>query len=120
MLLEMLQINWQTAQLLINMKTALKGNPSEKIKRRYFLIKAISKEEVERAILDYLGILGWAKATPFFVKEDENEMILAIDRKAVNDVRAAFELSPANIKILRVSGTLKGLKKSKRRCATTA
>lgn len=90
----------------------LKPKPSSKIKRRYFLIEANSKDEVERAILDYLGILGWAKASPFFVKsENNNKIILAVDRKAVDDVRAAFELFPGNIKVLRVSGTLKGLGK---------
>lgn len=91
----------------------LKPKPSNRIKRRYFLIEANSKDEVERAILDYLGILGWAKASPFFVKSkyDNNKIILAVDRKAVDDVRAAFELFPGNIKVLRVSGTLKGLKK---------
>jgi len=91
---------------------SLKPNPSNKINRRYLLIKAESRDEVERAVLDYLGILGWAKAAPFFVKNGrENIIILAVERKSLNDVRAAFELFPGNIKVLRVSGTLKGLEK---------
>lgn len=89
---------------------ALKGNPTMKIKRRYLLLEADSKEEVERAILDYIGILGWAKAVPFFIDNGE-KIILAIYRKEINNVRAAFELFPGKIKVLKVSGTLKGLKK---------
>ncbi len=79
-----------------------------KIKRRYLLIDSASKEEVEKAILDYIGILGWAKAKPFFVPG--NNIILAVSRESLNEVRAAFELS-GKIKVKRVSGTLKGLKK---------
>lgn len=92
----------------------LKSKPSDKIRRRYLLLVAESKDEVERAILDYIGILGWAKAMPFFVKQQGNKLILAVERKALNEVRAAFELYPGNIRILRVSGTMKGLKKRSR------
>lgn len=91
----------------------LKLKPSAKIKKRYLLLSAPSKEEVEKAILDYLGILGWAKSSPTFVKTQNSKIILSLNRKSLNDIRAAFELSPSNIKILRVSGTLKGLMKSK-------
>lgn len=84
----------------------LKIKPSAKIKRRYLLLEA-NKSEVEKAILDYIGILGWAKASPVFLKEK----ILSIDRKELTNVRAAFEASPYKIKTLKVSGTLKGLKK---------
>ncbi len=92
----------------------LKLKPSAKINRRYLLIKASSKKEIEQAILDYIGILGWAKASPLFLNAKKNDKtILSIDRKEINNVRAAFEISNANIKVLRVSGTLKGLDKSK-------
>ena len=87
----------------------LKINPSNRIKKRYLLIQG-SKEEIEKAILDYIGILGYARAKPFFVST-KKDIILAIDRSAINDIRAAFELSPENIKVLKVSGTLKGLEK---------
>ena len=87
----------------------LKLKPSSKIKRRYLLLEANSKEEIEKAILDYIGILGWASSSPFFIQLKENKIILAIDRKEINNVRAALELSKLNIKIKKVSGTLKGL-----------
>ena len=87
----------------------LKVKPSAKIKRRYLLIEG-SKDSVEKVVLDYIGILGWAKAAPFFVRSTKAKTIVAIDRKALDDVRAAFELSKNKVKILKVSGTLKGLK----------
>ncbi|MBI2451816.1 hypothetical protein HYV50_01920 [Candidatus Pacearchaeota archaeon] len=94
---------------------SLKLKPSARIKKRYLLIEATSKEEIEKAILDGIGILGWAKAAPFFVNLFKNKekfkdkFILAINRKEIDSVRASFELSQDKIKILRVSGTLKGL-----------
>ena len=80
------------------------------IKRRYLLIESKNKEEVEKAILDYIGILGYARAAPFFVSGGK-KIILAVSRESLNDVRAAFELCKENIKVVRVSGTLKGLGK---------
>jgi RNase P/RNase MRP subunit POP5 len=89
----------------------LKLKPSARINRRYLLLRVKNKEVVEKAILDYVGSLGWGKAAPFFVEQNGDEIVLAIERKSLNDVRASFELSLEKIKILRVSGTLKGLSK---------
>lgn len=88
----------------------LKLNPSARTKKRYLLIDG-TKEEIERAILEYLGILGWAKAEPRFVGGKSGGVILAISRKELDNVKAALELSPKEMQILKVSGTLKGLKK---------
>jgi len=88
----------------------LKIKPSAKINRRYLLLGASNRKKVEKVILDYIGILGWAKASPTFV-ERSKKMILAVERKALIDIRAAFELSPEKIKVIKVSGTLKGLQK---------
>jgi len=90
----------------------LKIKASAKIKRRYLLLQALSREEVEKTILDYIGILGWAKAEPVWVdlKVDARALVLSVSREALMNVRAAFEASSAEIKVLRVSGTLAGLK----------
>lgn len=88
----------------------MKIKPSDKIKRRYLLIDAKSKSEVEKIILDYVGILGYAKATPVFLEKDK-KLILAVERKSLNDIRASFEMCKSNIKILKVSSTIKGLEK---------
>jgi len=85
--------------------------PSHKEKRRYLLIlgKDAERKTLEKIILDYIGILGYAKAAPFFVKSAENKVVLAVNRKSLNDVRASFAVSKKKIEIGRVSGTLKGL-----------
>jgi len=85
----------------------LKIKSSARIKNHYLLIRG-KKSEVEKAILDYIGILGWAKASPKFITSQEN-LILSIERKSVTNVRASFEASPYDIKVLKVSGTLKGV-----------
>jgi len=87
----------------------LKSKPSAKIKRRYLKIDG-KKSEVEKAILDYIGILGWAKASPVFLRSSP-KIILSVERKSVTNVRAAFEVSPYKISTINVSGTLKGLNK---------
>ena len=89
----------------------LKLKSSARTRERYLLLETNSKEEVEKAILDYLEILGYAKASPSFIKNPKSNIILSINRESINDIRAAFEITNANIKILRVSGTLKGLNK---------
>ena len=88
----------------------LKLKPSARINRRYLLIEG-KREDIEKAILEYIGILGWAKSSPMFIKNESELIILAVDRKMINIVRAAFEMCKENIKVLKVSGTLKKLKK---------
>jgi len=87
----------------------MKTKPTERIKRRYLLIEAESKETVERALLEYIGLLGWAKAQPVMVNSEE--IILSIDRAWLSHARAAFAIAPEKIKVKRVSGTLAGLKR---------
>ncbi len=88
----------------------LKLKPSAKLKKRYLLIDG-KKEDIEKAILNYIGILGYAKASPFFVKGKGNLVILAVNRKEIDKIRGAFAISAEKIKVLKVSGTLKGLSK---------
>lgn len=87
----------------------LKAKPSARIKRRYILLDSGKKEDAEKAILDYIGILGWARAAPIFITGKKDKLVISVDRKEVDNVRAAFELSSSGIKISKVSGTLKGL-----------
>lgn len=87
----------------------MKVKPSSMIKRRYLLIEDSNKKEIEKIILDYLGILGYAKSIPQFIQKGEN-LILAVERSQLTNIRAAFEISDSNAKIIRVSGTIKGLK----------
>ena len=69
-----------------------KAIPSAKTKRTYLLLEAKGRGEVEKVILDYLGILGWAKASPIFVEggRKDGRIILAINRGEINHIRAAL------------------------------
>lgn len=81
---------------------------SARIKKRYLLISADSPDDVKKVILDYIGILGWAKAMPVFLKSDRG-ILLSVERAELNDVLAAFAANSAKIKVMKVSGTIKGL-----------
>ena len=85
----------------------VKQKPSEKIQRRYILLSG-DKKKVEGVLLDVLGVLGWSRAAPLFVGS-KGKTVLAVRRESLGDVRAGLELSDSNIKISKVSGTLKGL-----------
>jgi RNase P/RNase MRP subunit POP5 len=86
----------------------LKLKPSQRSDRRYLKIKG-KRKDVENAILEFIGVLGWAKAAPLFVSEVADFVILAIERKELINVKAALALSKDNLKVEKVSGTLKGL-----------
>lgn len=90
----------------------LKLKKSLRAKRRYLLLEARHRNDVEKVILDYVGILGWARAAPEFpnlFKYKTDKIVLAVERKSLTEIRAAFEISNSEIKVLKVSGTLKGL-----------
>lgn len=87
----------------------LKLRPSARDKRRYFLVGA-SNAKVEKAILDYIGVLGFGKSAYMFVKKSGSCIVGSCLVKSLEDVRAA--LAFAGIRIEKVSGTLKGLGKS--------
>lgn len=85
-------------------KKEKKLKPSMREKKRYLLLGKASKEKVEKAVLDYIGILGYGKAGVKWIKEN----ILAVNRKQVDKVKSSLLL--AGIAVRRVSGTLKSLK----------
>ena len=75
-------------------------------KKRYLLLEGnFSKKEIEEIIMKYVGILGYAKASPMWI----DGKILAINRSEINYIRGAFVLSK-KVSVKKVSGTLKGLK----------
>jgi len=87
----------------------LRLRPSARDKRRYFLVRA-SNADVENAISDYVGILGFAKSAYLKVvtKDFPGKLVGSCLVKSLDEVRAALVL--AGISVERVSGTLKGLK----------
>ena len=86
---------------------ALKSlKPSMREKKRYLLLSGnFTKDDVEKAILDFVGVLGHAKASPMWISKN----ILSVNRKEIDRVRASLAYN-GKIKITRVSGTLKALK----------
>ena len=89
---------------MLSLKSSARAN------RRYLLIRG-TRSAVEHAILEYIGVLGWASAAPVFVQERGSEIILCVNREALTHVRAALALAKDELAVLRVSGTLNGLGK---------
>ena len=86
----------------------LKLKPSARDKRRYFLVGA-SNEKVEKAILEYIGVLGFSKSAYMKVnpKDFKGKTMGSCLSDSLTDVRAALAL--AGIRIEKVSGTIAGL-----------
>ncbi len=84
--------------------------PSMREKKRYLLVKGKNlKMNVERAILDFIGVLGMSKTGLNWIKKSQNSAIISVNREALNHVRASFAVFPEKINVEKVSGTLKGL-----------
>ena len=82
--------------------------PSMRENKRYLLVKG-KVSEIEKAILDFIGVLGMSKAGLGWIKKSKDSAIIAVNRGSVDHVRASFAAWPEDIRVLRVSGTLKGL-----------
>jgi len=87
--------------------------PSHREKKRYLEItgKDLSKEKIDEAILDIIGILGYAKSSLHYVKVEKNRIILTVNRDNLNKIRTSLLLSYNNLKIVKVSGSLKKFSK---------
>jgi len=86
--------------------------PSMREKKRYMLVSGNNlKVSIEKAILDFIGVLGMSKTGLRFIKFDKNFCIISVNREAVDNVRASLCVWPEKIEIKKISGTLKGLKK---------
>ncbi|MAG02911.1 hypothetical protein CMI42_06240 [Candidatus Pacearchaeota archaeon] len=86
--------------------------PSHRERKRYLLIKGkdANKNKIEKTILEFIGILGYAKASPQFISIEKNRIILAINRESLNEIKSSFITSNKDIQMIKVSGTLKGVK----------
>ena len=86
--------------------------PSLRENKRYLFIRGTDvRRTAEQAILDFVGVLGYAKASPGWIKGEKDSAILSINRESLEVVRAALVLGEKPLVIERVSGTLKGLGK---------
>ena len=86
--------------------------PSHREKKRYLLIKGkdVNKKNIEETILEFIGTLGFAEASPQIVKQNKTSLILVINRKSLDKIRASFLMSKKDIQITKVSGAIKNLK----------
>jgi len=86
--------------------------PSQKENKRYLFLRGKNlKENVEKAIYEFIGVLGMSKAGLAWIKTGKESAIISINRESLNHVRASFAASSYDIKVVMVSGTLKGLRK---------
>jgi RNase P/RNase MRP subunit POP5 len=87
--------------------------PSMKENKRYLFVEGKeSRKNVEKAILDFIGVLGMSKTGLEFIKDKKDSAIISVNREMVDSVRAAICIWPNKMEVKKVSGTLKGLGKS--------
>lgn len=85
--------------------------PSHREKKRYVLIKGkdANKKIIEEVILEFIGVLGFAEASPQVVKTVRGQIVLAINRGSLDKIRTSFLMSGKDLEIVKVSGILKKL-----------
>lgn len=86
--------------------------PSMREKKRYLLVRGKNlKANVEKAILEFIGVLGMSKTGFGWIKGSKDSAIISINREMVEQIRASLASYKDKMVIERVSGTLKGLGK---------
>lgn len=84
--------------------------PSMRENKRYLLVRGKNaRKNIEKAILDFVGILGMSKVGLNWIKSERNSVIVSVNRKIVDSVRASICVFPEKMEVVKVSGTLKGL-----------
>lgn len=85
--------------------------PSMKENKRYLLVKGKNlNENIEKAILEFIGILGMSKVGLSFISSSNSEAIICVNREAVDSVRASVAVFKEKMEVTKVSGTLRGLR----------
>jgi ribonuclease P/MRP protein subunit POP5 len=104
----------------------MKPLPTLKQKKRYLVFEIISdkkftfneiKDEMERAMKDFFGVLGLAKSSPTILEEkfnpEKQKFMIKINHKYVDELKSAIILSKSIknnsiiVKSVIVSGTIK-------------
>ena len=85
--------------------------PSMRENKIYVLIRGKNlRENVEKAILEFIGVLGMSKCGLSFISSSNGELIICVNREAVDSVRASLAVFREKMEVLKVSGTLRGLR----------
>ncbi|MDD5012595.1 MAG: Rpp14/Pop5 family protein [Candidatus Nanoarchaeia archaeon] len=86
--------------------------PTMRENKRYLLVYGENlKGNIERAILDFIGVLGMSKVGLDFIKTNNNSAVISVNREMVDSVRASLCVAPKKMEVRKVSGTLKSLRK---------
>jgi RNase P/RNase MRP subunit POP5 len=86
--------------------------PSMREKKRYLLVKGKNlNQNIEKAILEFIGVLGMSKTGLNWIKSEKDLAVISVNREMVDSVRASLCVWPEKIRVEKVSGTLKGLGK---------
>ncbi len=86
--------------------------PSLRENKRYLLVEGKNLEKnIPSAIKDFSGSSGLSKVGLGWIKTDSNSAIISINREAIDGVRASLVIWSEKMEVLKVSGTLKSLKK---------
>jgi len=83
--------------------------PTLRENKRYVLCNG-SKDNIEKAILEFIGVLGYSKSGIKFIKDDKIKIgnsVFAVNREKIDEIRASLMFK--DIEVKKVSGTLKGL-----------
>jgi RNase P/RNase MRP subunit POP5 len=72
--------------------------------KKYYLVVNSGFNDVEKAVLKYLGVFGLAKSGLIFVASNNGKCVFAADRKMVNCIKSAVSFS--GLKCLYVSGVV--------------
>ncbi len=84
--------------------------PSMQENKRYLLVEGKNlRTNIEKAILDFIGVLGMSKTGLGWIKADKESAIISVNREMVDSVRASLCVWPEKMAVKKVSGTIKGL-----------
>jgi len=88
--------------------------PSMRENKRYLLVRGKNlRANVEKAILEFVGVLGMSKTGLGWIKTEKDSVIISVNREAVDSVRASLCAFSEEIEVKKVSGTLRGLRGKK-------
>jgi RNase P/RNase MRP subunit POP5 len=94
--------------------------PSQREDKRYLKVRGKDlKKNVPNSIHAYIGTLGMSEACLKWISFEEDSGIISINRKSLEKVKASFCISKERIEVLKVSGTLKGLKEKELKSVVT-
>ena len=86
--------------------------PSAREKKRYLFVRGKNlKSNIEKAILDFVGVLGMSKTGLGWIKTTKDSAVISVNRGMLDFVRASLCVWHEKISVEKVSGTLKGLGK---------